>query len=195
MRGAKARPSNPQRYPSRRVWLPHDFKGTCCQSFSPWFFLADCSRRCQRLGPKMQRVPEVPLEATSAGFCTQDYPHCLALCCLGPGHGGTIQNSMRWHDSSACRSGQVHQEDRSKTDQEIEWSDCCDFHLRHHHPVWHTTQHHHRQWHKLCQRCLGPFPRDVGHPTGPSVCCSSAVKRPGGASKRPYFIRHQAPTG
>ena len=36
---------------------------------------------------------------------TQDYPHRLALCSLGPGHGGTIQDGTRWLDSPTCRSG------------------------------------------------------------------------------------------
>ena len=149
MRRARARPSNSQRHPSRRVRPPCGFKSTRRQSLSAWFLLANRLGRGQRIGPKVQRVPEVPLQATSAGFCNQDYPHCLALCRLGPRHGGTIQDGAWRHDSSACRSGQVHLVDRSKTNQEIEWSDGCDFHLRHHHPVWHTTQHHHQQWHNL----------------------------------------------
>ena len=44
----------------------------------------------------MQRVPEVPLQAASAGFCTQDHPHRLAFRSLGPRHGGTIQDGTRW---------------------------------------------------------------------------------------------------
>ena len=126
--GAGARPSNYQRHPSRRAWPPCGFKSTCRQSLPPWFFLADCSRRRQGLGPKMQRVPEILFQATSAGFCTQDYSHCLALCCLGPGHGRTIQDGTRWFDSFTCCSGQVRQVDRSKANQEFEWADCYDFH-------------------------------------------------------------------
>ena len=114
LRGAGARPSNPQRHPSRRVWSPRGFKSTCRQSFPPWFFLADCSRRCQRLGPEVLGVPEILLQATLASFRTQDYPHRLALCSLGPGHGGTIQDGTRWIDSPTCRSGQVHQVGGSK---------------------------------------------------------------------------------
>ena len=44
---------------------------------------------------------------------------CLALCRLRPGYGGTIQDSKRWLDSSACRGGQVHQVDRRKTNQKL----------------------------------------------------------------------------
>ena len=143
----------------------------------------------------MQGVPGVPLQATLAGFRAEDNPHPLALRSLGPGHGGTIQDGTRPPNSSTCRGGQVHQVDRSKAHQEIEWSDCSDFHRRHHDSVRHTAQHHHRQRHKLCQRCLGPFLRDSGHPTGPSVRCPSAVKRPGRASKRPHPVWHKTSTG
>ena len=128
LRSARARPSNSPRHPSRRVRPPCGFKRTHRQSFLTWFLLANGLRRGQGIGPKMQRVPEVPLQATSPGFCTQDYPHCLALCCLGPGHGGTIQDGVRWLDSSTCCSGQVHQVDRSETHQEVEWSDYSDLH-------------------------------------------------------------------
>ena len=149
LRGAGQRPSNTQGYPPRRMRSPSGFKITCGQSFPPWFVLADCSRRRQRLGPEVQRVPEVLLQATSAGFCTEDYSHRLALRRLGTGHGGTFQDGTKRHDSFARRGRQVHQVDRSKANQEVQWPDCCDFHLRHHHPVWHTTQHHHQQWHNL----------------------------------------------
>ena len=174
---------------------PCGFKSTRRQSFSARLLLADCLGRGQGVGPKMQRVSEVQFSATSTNFCTQDYSHRLALCCLGPGHGGTIQDGMRWPNSVTCRGGQVHQVDRSKANQEAERSDCRNFHLRYHNSVRHTTQHHHRQWHKLCQRSLGSFLRDTGHLTGLSVCCPPAVKRPGRASKWTHPLRHQAPTG
>ena len=65
----------------------------------------------------MQGVPDVPLQATSAGLRAEDNPHCLALRSLGLGHGRTIQDGPQWHDSLACCRGQVHQVDRGKTNQ------------------------------------------------------------------------------
>ena len=109
LRRARARPSNSQRHPSRRVRPPCGFKSTRRQSLSTWFLLADCLRRSQGIGPKMQRGPEVQLQAALAGFCTQDHPHCLAFRSLGSRHGGTIQDSTRWLNSPTCRIGQVHQ--------------------------------------------------------------------------------------
>ena len=192
---ARARPSNSQRHPSRKVRPPCGFKSTRRKSLSTWFLLADCLRRGQGIGPKMQRVPEVQLQAAPAGFCTQDHPHCLGFRSLGSRHGGAIQDGTRWLNSLTCRSGQVHQVDRSEANQEIEWSDCRDFHLRYQNSVRNTTQHHHRQRHKFCQRRLGTFLRNTGHPTGPSVHRPSTVKRLGGVSKRSHPVRHQAPAG
>ena len=168
LRGAGQRPSNTQGYPPRRMRSPRGFKITCGQGFPPWILLADCSRRSQRTSSEVSRVPEVLLQATFAGFCTQDHSHSVALRCLGTGYGGAIQDGTRWFDSFTCCSRKVHQVDRSKTNQELKWSDCCDLHHRYHNSVWHTTQHHHRQRHKFCQRRLGPFLCNTGHPTGPS---------------------------
>ena len=68
-------------------------------------------------------------------------------------------------------------------------------HRRHHHLIRRPPQNHHQQRHQLRHRRLGPFLRKPGHPAGPSVHCPPAVKRPGGASKRPHLVRHQALTG
>ena len=88
---------------------PCGFKSTHHKSLSTRFLLADCLRRGQGIGPKMQRVPEVLLQAAPAGFCTQDHPHCLAFRGLGSRHGGTIQDGTRWLNSLTCHGGQVHQ--------------------------------------------------------------------------------------
>ena len=41
----------------------------------------------------LQRVPSLQLQATPAGFCTQDHPPHLALCRLGAGQVGPLKTA------------------------------------------------------------------------------------------------------
>ena len=130
LRRARKRSGNPQRHPPRRMRPSRSLKIPRGQSFPPRFLLADCLGGCQGSSQALQGVSEVQLAATSTGFCTQDHSLSMSFCHLGLGYGGTIQDSTRRHDPSSCRRGQIHQVDRSKANQEVEWSDCRDFHCR-----------------------------------------------------------------
>lgn len=127
LRGVGPRPSNTQGYPLGRMRPPRGFKITCGQGIPPWVLLADCPGRGQRASSEVSRVSEVPLQATPAGFCTQDHSHSLALCCLGSGYGRTIQDGPRWHDSLACCCGEVHQVDRGKPIKNLNWPTAMTF--------------------------------------------------------------------
>src|SRR4051812_6373840 len=113
-----------------------------CQGFSPWFLLVDCESSGRITNKVLQWVAEIQSQKSSTSLSTQNNPDHLAFRSLGIGYGWAIQDSQRWHDTFAGGSGQGHQVDRCKADQEVRWTDCGQVHSRHCNQIWIATQHH-----------------------------------------------------
>src|ERR1041384_73576 len=63
-------------------------------------------------------MSKIQSQEPHASISTQDHTDHMAIRGMGTGYGRTIQDSQRWHDTSVSGSGQVHQVDRGKADQE-----------------------------------------------------------------------------
>src|SRR4051812_14002663 len=106
------------------MWPSRISYSNSCQGLSAWFLLADCESSGRRVGQALQGVSKIQGQESSASMNTQDYSDHMAIRSMGTGHGRTIQDIQRWHDTFAGGSGQVYQVDRGKADQEAGWADC-----------------------------------------------------------------------
>src|ERR1043165_1370166 len=111
MRRRGQRSRAPQGHTSRRMRSSCIVKGNCQQSFPSWVLLADCSRGSRALGEVLQRLSNVQGKESSTGFSTENNPNSMAVCSMGTGHGWSVQESKKWHDTSFGGSGQVYQVD------------------------------------------------------------------------------------
>ncbi|KAK1644985.1 hypothetical protein QYE76_062790 [Lolium multiflorum] len=89
---------------SRRMRAPRLVKGTGGKSVPAWILLANGFGKCGGYGKKMQWVPEVRQTKPYPGIRFKNHTANLAIRCLVPGHGWTIQNRKK-HDPHLGNGG------------------------------------------------------------------------------------------
>jgi hypothetical protein len=117
------------------------------------------------IGDGMSRgLPTLQQAQPPASFSPATHPDHLALRGLGARHGGTLQDRSGRHDALAGGGRQVHQVDRSTTDQEAGQANGRPVRQRHRGALRHPAQHHHGQRHQLRQRRSGVILLSLRHP-------------------------------
>src|SRR4051812_26490386 len=100
------------------MWTPCINNNNRSQGIPPWFLLADCASRNGASGEALQRLSAIQSKESPSSVSTQDNPNNMVVCSMGAGHGWAIQDGQRRLDPSPSRSRQIHQVDRSTSDQE-----------------------------------------------------------------------------